>query len=141
MMIFFSCTKDKTPVNESPKKTIFESITGHYKVYDTNFVFLYEMDLDYIKRTASTSWDSIRFSNFDDNFNFSYIQNTSNFQEYVTFKSISIVSPFPTKDKNNKSWSIFNETDSYYDNTWRNDTIRMCFRKHNTPWWPLEAVP
>ncbi|MFN6084975.1 MAG: hypothetical protein ACK476_08615 [Fluviicola sp.] len=142
IVILFSCTKDKTPVKEGPKKTIFENITGQYKVYDTNCVFLYEMDLTYNRANESLQWDSLVFYNFDNDFYYSKSQNTTNFEDYVPSKLISLSSPFPTKDKNNKSWSLFNSSSGgIYDNTWRNDTIRMCFRKHNTPWWPSESVP
>jgi hypothetical protein len=137
--ILISCTKDKVPV-EGPKP-IAERITGSYKVFDTNGVYIYDMDLKYL-RNYTGGWDSIKFLNIDNDFNYSEIQSTGTNFDYAEYKFINLSSPFPTKDKNNKSWTLFNSSSGgIYDNTWRNDTIRMCFRKHNTPWWPSESVP
>ncbi|MFN6077033.1 MAG: hypothetical protein ACK476_08620 [Fluviicola sp.] len=136
-LVVFSCTKDKVPVNEPIP--IAERISGTYNVYDTNEVFLYEMEMKYVINN-SVGFDSLIFKNIDNDFNYSSDQSSID-NDYDNSKFISFVSPFPTKDKNNKSWRIFNITEGSFDNIWRNDTIRMCFNKHNTPWWPSESVP
>ena len=71
--LFFSCTKEKTPTPVTPQPTKWEKIAGHYKVYDTTGVYLYEMDLVHIHNEA-TNEDSIRFENFDNNFTFIALQ-------------------------------------------------------------------
>ena len=137
LLILFSCTKDKTPTFID-NRTIWEKVTGKYNVYDTLGVFLYEMEIIHKDPIVTGSFaDSLQFINFDNDFVFTRSQST-NLPENL----ISFVSPFHAKDKNNKSWSLFNSSNGgIYDNKWRNDTIRMCFRKHNTPWWPSESVP
>lgn len=136
--ILFSCTKDKVPVEEL--KPIAERISGTYNVYDSSGNYLYDMELKYVVN-YSVGPDSLIIINFDNNFSYSRYQ-SSVYDEYSEFKYLSFLSPFPSKDINNKSWSLSNSSSGgVYDNTWRNDTIRMCFRKHNTPWWPSESVP
>lgn len=136
ILVVFSCTKDKVPVNDPIP--IAQRISGTYNVYDTLGVYLYSMSLTYKQR--SDYKDSLLIENIDNEFYYInkqiYVDN-----EIVEFKYIRLSSPFPTKDKNNKSWTLYDLSNGKYDNIWRNDTIRMCFRKHNTPWWPLEAVP
>ena len=137
LMIVFSCTKDKVPIEEP--LPIAERITGSYKVYDTLGVYLYSMSLTYKQR--SDYKDSLLIENIDNDF---YYKESQPYIEdnFVNEKLLLFSSPFPTKDKNNKSWTLFNSSSGgIYDNKWRNDTIRMCFRKHNTPWWPSESVP
>jgi hypothetical protein len=137
ILVVFSCTKDKVPKEEPIP--IDQRISGKYNVYDSSGNYLYDMELKYVVN-YSVGPDSIIFMNFDNDFSYSRYQ-SSVYDEYAEFKYISFLSPFPTKDKNNKSWSLSNTSDGIYDNTWRNDTIRMRFRKHNTPWWPSESVP
>ncbi len=135
MMIFFSCTKDITPLFKD-NRTIWEKVKGKYKVYDSLGSYLYEMDIIHIPFSLSSP-DTLKFLNFDNDFVYTRSQSTNLPENLIGF-----VSPFPTKDKNNKSWSLFNSSSGgIYDNKWRNDTIRMCFNKHNTPWWPSESVP
>ena len=45
MSILLACTKKKTPTPVTPEPTKWEKIAGHYKVYDTTGVYLYDMDL------------------------------------------------------------------------------------------------
>jgi len=67
--LFFSCTKEKTPIPVVPEPTKWEKIAGHYKVYDTIGVYLYDMDLIHTHNNI-TNRDSIRFENFDGEFTF-----------------------------------------------------------------------
>lgn len=140
VLMIFSCKKDKVPVIPVEKELIYERISGHYNVYDSNLVFLYEMDLEYVVR-QNNELDSIRFNNFNNNFNFSSRQSTAPNFDYANEKQIIVISPFPTKGKNNISYSMYSTEDIIYDNIWRNDTIRLCFETHNTPWWLQEMVP
>ncbi len=138
VLVVFSCTKDKVPKEEPIP--IDQRISGKYNVYDSIGNYLYVLELKYVVN-YSVGPDSLIIINFDNNFSYSRYQ-SSVYDEYSEFKYLSFLSPFPSKDINNKSWSLSNSSSGgVYDNTWRNDTIRMCFNKHNTPWWPSESVP
>lgn len=68
MNLLWACTKEKVlSVPATPEPTKWEKIAGHYKVYDTTDVYLYDMDFVYIHDNA-TNTDSIRFENFDDDY-------------------------------------------------------------------------
>ena len=56
ILTLFSCTKDKVPIKETIP--INERISGTYNVYDTNCVFLYEMEMKYAVNN-SNGYDSI----------------------------------------------------------------------------------
>ena len=65
-----------------PEPTKWEKIAGHYKVYDTTGVYLYDMDLVHTHNNV-TNRDSIRFENFDGEFTFTAQQiETSNLPMY-----------------------------------------------------------
>ena len=73
--LLFGCDKDKTPTTATPEPTKWQQIAGHYKVYDTTGVYLYEMDLIYIYNPVNNR-DSIRFENFDGEFTFTSEQDS-----------------------------------------------------------------
>lgn len=132
---FFSCTKKKTPVPTIPEPTKWEKISGHYKVYDTTGVYLYDMDLIHT-HNDSTNRDSIRFENFDGEFTFTAQQiETSNLPMYV-----QIGGGDPLYDSNNKRWKIAGGIFTYYNN-WNNDTIPLRFQKTNINYYISDVTP
>ena len=123
--LLFSCTKQKTPVPVVPEPTKWEKIAGHYKVYDTTGVYLYEMDLVHIHNDA-VNRDSIRFENFDGEFTFTTQQEVASNAPM----NISIGVHNLLYDSNSKRWRIFGP--SYLDyNNFSNDTINLRFDKTN----------
>jgi hypothetical protein len=137
MSILLACTKEKTPIPVVPEPTKWEKIAGHYKVYDTTSVFLYDMDLIHI-HDAINNRDSIRFENFDNDFTFTTYQSFfSNWPETL----IRINAPTPVKDKDEHSWQLYEFWPNALDNEWKNDTIRLHFKKNNTAYWITDAVP
>jgi hypothetical protein len=71
--LFFACTKEKTPaLPPPPEPTLWEKVNGHYKVYDTIGLYLYELNIEHIH--VNDQIDSLRFENFDNEFTFTVIQ-------------------------------------------------------------------
>ena len=135
MNILFSCTKKKTPTLVIPEPTKWEKIAGHYKVYDTTGVYLYNMDLVHTHNDI-TNRDSIRFENFDGEFTFTAQQiETSNLPMYV-----QIGGGDPLYDSNNKRWKIAGGIFTYYNN-WSNDTIPLRFQKTNINYYIQDLTP
>ena len=133
--LFFSCNKKKTPTSVTPQPTKWEKIAGHYKVYDTTGVYLYEMDLIHIHNDA-TNRDSIRFENFDGEFTFTTKQEEAiNIPMYV---AIGIHNPL--YDSNSKRWQLGGGTYTYYNN-WNNDTIPLRFQKTNIHYYISDLTP
>ncbi len=131
-----ACTKDKTPKPTTPPEpTKWEKIAGHYKVYDTNGVYLYDMDLIHIHNDV-TNRDSIRFVNFDGEFSFTTQQEEAiNIPMYVAIGGGDTLF-----DSNNKRWKLNGWTLTYYNN-WNNDTIPLRFQKTNINYWIQDATP
>ena len=138
--MFFSCSKDKTPVTESVALTKWEIIPGHYKVYDTLGNFLYEMDL--IHKTGFNSFglpeDSLTFSNFDGEFTFTSAQWTPPPVNYPMAINIGMYDTL--YDTNNKRWKLGGGV-SNDDNNFHNDTIRLRFQKTNINYWIYDLEP
>ncbi|MNJ86513.1 hypothetical protein D3C87_40130 [compost metagenome] len=133
--IFFSCTKEKTPTSVTPEPTKWEKIEGHYKVYDTTGVYLYDMDLIHSHNNA-TNRDSIRFENFDGEFTFTTQQEEfANLPMYVRIGGYD-----PLYDSNGKRWKITSAAFSYYNN-FSNDTIPFRFSKTNINYYISDLTP
>lgn len=137
------CRKDKVPLPEPPPElTKYEKIAGTYNVYDTAGNFLYEMNLTHSDSTYSTGGieDSIHYNGFDGQFNFSSTQgspiNPVNYFIYFIYNS-------PLYDTLNNRWRIYhhNDPNGIYDNTYRNDTIRMIYRKINILYYLEDLTP
>jgi hypothetical protein len=133
--LFFSCTKEKTPTPVIPEPTKWEKIAGHYKVYDTTGVYLYDMDLIHSHNDA-TNRDSIRFENFDGEFTFTTKQlEASNLPMFVQIGGWDTL-----YDSNNKRWKLSaGISDSY--NNFRNDTIKLRFNKTNINYYIEDVTP
>jgi len=133
-----ACTKKKTPIPIAPEPTKWEKIAGHYKVYDTTGVYLYDMNL--IHKTgvnqSGTEQDSLIYENFDNEFTFTALQ--------VEFSStpmyLRIGGGDPLYDSNNKRWKISSGISDYYNN-WNNDTILLRFNKTNINYYIQDVTP
>ncbi|MGV3613404.1 MAG: hypothetical protein ACO1N0_20770 [Fluviicola sp.] len=133
--LFFSCTKEKTPVPVTPEPTKWEKISGHYKVYDTTGVYLYDMDLIHIHNNVNNR-DSIRFENFDGEFTF-----TSEQQEWSNIPmGITIGGGDTLYDSNNKRWKLYGPSWLEY-NIFYNDTVNLRFNKTNINYYILDITP
>ena len=135
--LLFGCNKDKTPTTATPEPTKWEKIAGHYKVYDTTGVYLYEMDL--IHKTGFNTFglpeDSLVFENFDGEFNFTTQQvEFSNIPMYVRIGGGTLY------DFNNKRWKLSAGISDYYNN-WNNDTIKLRFNKTNINYYIEDVTP
>jgi hypothetical protein len=127
IVLVAGCKKDKTPTPEpTPAPTKWEALTGTYKVFDITGVFLYEMELSRVKET-----DTLKIINFDGEFDLLEKQLYSSSYPYAftIWPNEAIV------DDVGNRWDIMGYgTDQTYNNL-VNDTIRMFFLKHNTPYW------
>jgi hypothetical protein len=133
--LLWACTKEKTPMPVTPEPTKWEKIAGHYKVYDTTGVYLYDMDLLHIHNDA-TNRDSIRFENFDGEFTF-----TTQQEDFVNIPMYVAIGGGDTLfDSNNKRWKLSGGTYTYYNN-WHNDTIPLRFQKTNINYYISDLTP
>jgi len=137
-IFLYSCKKDKVPVpppEEEP--TLSEKVAGHYKVYDTIGIYLYDMDIIRIHNNIDNT-DSLRFENFDANFTFTVkqeSQNPSNYPNYVRIGSHPLL-----YDSNSKRWKISSAAYTYY-NSFLNDTLPLRFQKTNINYYISDLVP
>jgi hypothetical protein len=134
IVLVAGCKKDKTPTPEpTPAPTKWELIPGHYKVYDSTGVFIYEMDIEYSSGTSSLGYhiDSLTFINFDDNFNFHVAQTAASNNKNNVFIGIHE----GVSDSINNHWTIFDLGSDEHFNSFRNDTIVFYFQKQNMPYW------
>jgi hypothetical protein len=131
------CTKEKVPIIQPMEPTKWEKISGDYKVYDTNEVYLYEMEISHFQSTDQfgNPVDSLEFMNFDNNFTF------KTQQDFYESMVIQIVSPDPIKDNNNKSWELYGISPDSGDNEFISDTIRLKFNKNNFSYYLSDLVP
>jgi hypothetical protein len=133
--ILLACTKEKTPIPVVPEPTKWEKIAGHYKVYDTTGVYLYDMDLVHTHNDI-TNRDSIRFEGFDGEFTFTAQQEEPiNLPMYVRIGGGDTL-----YDSNNKRWKLASGIFTYYNN-WYNDTIPLRFNKTNINYYIQDVTP
>lgn len=135
--LFFSCTKDKTPtVPGSAEPTKWEKIAGHYKVYDSTGIYLYDMNL--INIHVNEQVDSLRFENFDGEFTFTVKQLYPSPINYPM--CISIGGHDTLYDSNSKRWKLSAGISDEYNN-FRNDTIHLNFQKTNINYYIQDVTP
>lgn len=134
-----SCTKDKVPLPPEPTK--WEQISGSYSVYDTNGVYLYEMQISHHTGIDGNGkqTDSLKFDNFDNDFYFSQFQQ-SGFSNWPA-THIEIGSHNPIKDKAEKRWKLFSGNLDISVNTLVNDTIILKFSKSNILYYISDLTP
>ena len=130
-----ACTKEKTPTPVIPEPSKWDKIAGHYKVYDTTGVYLYEMDLIHT-RNETTNRDSLRFENFDGEFTFTVQQ--EEFANYPMYVAIGFHNPI--HDSNSKRWQLGGAAFTDY-NRYRNDTIPLRFQKTNINYYIEDLTP
>ena len=131
--VIVGCTKEKTPAPiPTPSPTKWELVSGHYKVYDSTGVFIYEMNITHSSGYNEFGYvDSLHFENFDGNFNVSTIQSqASPYPNNVTIGSYTSL-----YDSIDNRWDIFGYGSDGVYNTFRNDTIVFYFQKQNMPYW------
>jgi hypothetical protein len=143
LALFTNCCKDKVnPPEPSPELTKYEKIVGTYNVYDTIGGFLYQMNLSHSVNYISSSSiiDSVHYNGLEGQFYFSTSQGMM--VNPVTY-NLHIGPEGPVLDSLNKRWRIYTHYDSngFYDNTYRNDTIRMIYRKTNILYWLEDLTP
>ena len=133
--LFLSCTKEKTPKPVIAEPTKWEKISGHYKVYDTTGIYLYDMNLVHI-HNEYTNRDSIRFENFDGEFIFTSLQQEfSNVPMGVTIGGGDLLF-----DSNNKRWKLYGPSWLDY-NIFNSDTINLRFNKTNINYYIEDVTP
>ena len=138
--LVMSCKKDKVSVicpevNQASSR--WEKIAGVYDVYDTTGVYLYELKLTPIYKEDGII-DSLRFENFDGEFNFTARQmypDPDNFPNYIRIGGHDTL-----YDSNDKRWKIYSGLFDDY-NSFINDTIRLRFQKTNINYWVEDVVP
>jgi len=136
ILLATACGKDKplvlkTPVPAAASK--WELIPGNYKVYDTVGTFLYDLQIAHTTGTHPNGnrLDTLHYTNFDGNFNFSAIQS----QGSIYPNNVTIGHHIQVHDSIDNRWNIYDlGTDEIY-NVYRNDTIEFYFEKHNMPYW------
>lgn len=150
IVLIFSCTKEKQVI-PTPDGTangrIFKYL-GDYKVYDTNGVFMYDMNISFFQTDIGPNYhpiDSIMITNFADTFDLSFqFISTYTDQTYNT-ELLDIGFHDSIVDYNNKSWRISGKKDdyntSYYENVLIDDTIVMYFQKRNNQFYIQEGQP
>lgn len=133
----FACKKEKVPsVPATPEPTKWEKIAGHYKVYDTTGIYLYDMNLVHIY--VNEQIDSLRFENFDGEFTFTAKQFNpapSNYPMCVSIGGHDIL-----YDSNSKRWKLSAGISDEYNN-FRNDTIHLNFQKTNINYYIEDVTP
>ena len=130
------CKKEVSPITPE-LQTRWKKIEGNYKVYDTLGDFLYELKLTPIYKEDGII-DSLRFENFDGEFDFTVRQMYPDPDNYPNH--IRIGGHDTLYDSNNKRWKIFSGLFSDY-NSFINDTIRLRFQKTNINYWMEDLVP
>ena len=139
-ILLVACKKDKVPLPiPVPEPTKWEKITGHYKVYDTLGVFMYEMDISYSGGTTAQGYprDTLHFINFDNQYILSAHQ--SDFSNFPDMIRIGIHDP--VIDTNNDRYRIFGYGPQNGFNNFVNDTIIFYFEKQNILYYIQDVTP
>lgn len=133
----FACTKEKVPSVPAPGElSLWEKVNGHYKVYDTTGVYLYDMNIVHIH--VNEQVDSLRFENFDGEFTFTVKQSSPNPINYPNY--VRIGGHDTLYDSNNKRWKLGGAA-YYYYNSYHNDTIPFRFQKTNINYYIQDVTP
>ena len=141
MYVILGCKKDKPISSSTSKQNKFELIEGQYKVYDTTGVYLYDMSIEHISGIDSLgkNRDSLRFVNFDGQFDFKYWQSDGNIIN-LPKNYFYIGSHDPIKDKSGNRWKIMGFSDHKH-NALINDTIHFWFSKNNIQYYIYDVTP
>jgi len=142
-LLLFACKKDKVSKPLIPPPVMvskWEKIPGHYKVYDTLGVFMYEMDILHSDTTLpdNTHIDSLHYIGFDGQFNFTAMQ--TSFSNWPV-NNVRIGVHNPVIDSNNNRFRIFGYGPIVPYNNFKNDTIIFYFEKQNILYYLHDLVP
>ncbi len=134
--IIDSCTKDKVPAIPTSEPSKWELISGHYKVYDTMGIYIYDMDIVHVPNNEMQTIDSLRFENFDNEFNFTTKQEIfGNLPMHVTIGFHDTLF-----DSQGNRWKLTATAWEDYNN-FKNDTIFFRFNKTNINYYIEDLVP
>jgi hypothetical protein len=135
VILLLGCKKDKVPIPVPVEPTKWELIEGEYKVYDTLGTFLYNMNIVHIYNELD-DLDSLRFENFDGEFEFTTKQ--ENFSNYPMYTAIG--GGDTLYDSQMNRWKLYAGVSDDY-NQLINDTIKLRFQKTNINYWIEDVVP
>jgi|GEM_PF-1485422 len=141
LILMTSCKKDELILPKPNMITKWQKITGHYKVYDTLGVFMYEMDIYHSDTLLENKYkvDSLTFINFDGQFSFSTVQSSITVSNYPNMLQLGM--HYPLLDTNNKRFRIFGYGPQNGYNNIKNDTIIFYFEKQNILYYLHDLVP
>lgn len=136
-IFLFACKKHHhstptTPIDPWDETVFWNSVTGHYKVYDTTGDFIYEMNISRI--TVDGNENIAKFENFDGEFTFT-APRSYYYPKYVNFGAYDTL-----YDLNNKRWKLGEVANTYYNNM-HGDTLPLYFHITNINYWIYDAVP
>ncbi len=135
-----SCKKEVEPPELPTPPTKWEVISGNYKIYDTTGIFLYDMQLAH--KIGYNQWgleeDSLIFSNFDGEFNFTTQQFTPN--PLNAPNHVRIGGHDTLYDSQSKRWKLSGAMYENY-NSFENDTIFLRFSKTNINYYLSDLTP
>ena len=138
LFILSSCKKEKVPIPVVEEPSKWELIAGDYKVYDTLSTFLYDMRIVHVPDESSEYSDSLRFENFDGEFDITQFQSvSSNAPDY----QVQIGVHNPLFDSSGKRWRIFSSNLDHEHNYLENDTIVLSFEKSNLQYYIEDLTP
>jgi hypothetical protein len=136
-----SCKKDRTPEPVAQSEpTKWERLSGDYKVYDTLGAFLYDLHISHSEGVSENGnpTDSLRFANYDGQFNFTVWQ--GGFFTDVPSTYLSIGSHNALRDSVHKRWNIYGPT-NYEFNYLEDDTLVLVFDKNNIQYYLEDITP
>jgi hypothetical protein len=144
ILMFHSCTKEKTclpPIPPEPE--VWEKFIGDYQVYDTNGVFLYQMEVKHHFKGVNSYGnlvDSLKLMNFADTADLAI-----EMRNYSDNRFLGIGFNDSVIGHNGQTWQFYRNssgsTDVNYENTLINDTIILFFTQTNIQHWVNEGVP
>ncbi|MDI1234614.1 MAG: hypothetical protein PSX81_10055 [bacterium] len=128
LIFTLSNCKDNPPSPINPVSTDKRDLfTGNYKVISENPNYYFKCSkFD----TLNQTW--IRFNNICNLFNMEFMVNENAFDKNV----LQFPLYFPISDKFENRWSfgVYTNDSTYNNNKIVNDTFRIYYRLHNTPW-------
>ncbi len=136
-----SCTKDKTSVPPQPQEKPWEKFVGHYKVYDTTGVYLFDSEIEHYSgiNIYGLYNDSLRIKNFMNkmDYEFQYMQG-------IDLSQINLLISDSVKDYQNNHWFINVLDDPLSlekENCLIDNKIVFFFRITNIKYYINESVP
>jgi hypothetical protein len=137
--LFAACKKEDVVIDPSvqppviPEQPIWEKAVGEYKVFSLEGNYLYDMEISHIQIVDSVGnqIDSLHFTNFDGQFNFSApIMTAPNFSNFVNLGvHVALL------DTNDYRWMMEGYVDNDFYNNITNDEIPLYFHKYNTAYY------